>query len=729
MRAGASVAERLALLPVRDRQAALAGLSESEVEALLYDWRGFNARPDQIAPEGKWLIWAIIAGRGFGKTRSGAEWVREQVKAGKRRIALIAETQRDLEQVVVEGDSGILACCPKDEMPVYTKKPVKLVFPNGATAQGYNGTEPDQLRGPQFDAAWCDELAKWAHARAAWDQLQFGLRLGDDPRVLVTTTPRPTELIKSIVAGNEGPVHVTRGRTADNIANLAPSFVKSITERYGGTRMGRQELEAEILGDLPGALWSLSSLDAYRLREAPEMGRILVAVDPAVTATEDSDEHGIIVGGLSAGDKRGIVLEDASLSGSPRAWAQRAVSVYRSWQADGIVIEVNQGGDMVAHTIRTVDPTVRIIEVRASRGKHVRAEPIASRYERGEVAHVGSFVELENQMCVTGDTLIETQRGQVRIDQLNNSDIVMTRKGFAPIHWVGYTGKAKRLVHIRTQNSELRVTECHPIYMPDLSDFVVAGSVAGFQRLLESDNWQHRSRGDQDGSIAWKAGTTKVETSFYTGSFMRPTLGQFLTATMSTILTKTRQTTSRAILLLCCRLTTSTSISALGSTLSGPSLVLASFAGLKRNLSGRGSQPNTAATHARRGLQEPRGGSQLQCETAKSVNQSLRQNEAIKDFAVGFASNITGCETRPSDGEPVYNLSVAAGYLPEYFANGVLVHNCQMTLNGYEGPRSPDRVDALVWLMSALFPAVAERPKAPPIQSAPRQALGAGRRV
>lgn len=275
-----SVAERLAKLPENDRRDIVSLLSEDDALALLHDWRNFNARPEQVAPDGEWDIWAIIAGRGFGKTRAGSEWVREQVKSGRKRIALIAETQRDLEQVIVEGDSGILAVCPPDERPTYTKKPVKLLFPNGAVALGYNGTEPDQLRGPQFDAAWCDELAKWRYARETWDQLQFALRLGDDPRVLVTTTPRPIELIKSIVSGGEGRVKVTSGRTADNFLNLAPAFVDKLTKKYGGTRLGRQELEAEILGDLPGALWSMTTLDTYRKKTA-ECDRIVVAVDPA----------------------------------------------------------------------------------------------------------------------------------------------------------------------------------------------------------------------------------------------------------------------------------------------------------------------------------------------------------------------------------------------------------------------------------------------------------------
>jgi len=391
----ASPAETLAKLPEAQRAEFLATLTDQEAEALLHNWRSFLARPDQVMPEGDWAIWLVLAGRGFGKTRTGAEAVREEVEANRSgRIGLIAETAADARDVMV---AELLRIFPRARRPVYYSSKRRVEFQNGAVAMLYNATEPDQLRGPQHDFLWHDELAKWRYARETWDQAQFGLRLGVHPRQIITTTPRPIELIKAIVAGQEGKVHITRGRTMDNRSNLAASFLDRIQNRYAGTRLGRQELEAEILGDLPGALWSLSTLDAYRLRDRPEVERIVVAVDPAVTATEDSDEHGIVVAGLTA-DQRGVVIEDASLSGSPADWAKRAVSLYRSHAADGIVVEVNQGGDMVAHTIRTIDPNARIIEVRASRGKHVRAEPIAALYEQGRIAHVGAFPELESQM-------------------------------------------------------------------------------------------------------------------------------------------------------------------------------------------------------------------------------------------------------------------------------------------------------------------------------------------
>lgn len=313
---------------------------------------------------------------------------------------MIAETAADGRDVMVEGESGILNVYPPGQRPEYEPSKRRITWPSGAVATLFNATEPDQLRGPQFDCAWCDELAKWKYARETWDMLQFGLRLGEHPQVLVTTTPRPIELVKAILAQEEGKAVVTRGSTYDNAKNLSGRFLERIKRRYEGTRLGRQELSGEVLGDLPGALWSQRTLDGHRLAVAPakdELKRILVSVDHAVTAGEDSNEHGIVVGALTH-DDRGVLLADESLSGSPLEWAERAVSLRKTSGADGIVIEVNQGGDLVAQTIRTVSPDENIIEVRATRGKHVRAEPIAALYEQGRIAHVGRFDALEGQM-------------------------------------------------------------------------------------------------------------------------------------------------------------------------------------------------------------------------------------------------------------------------------------------------------------------------------------------
>ena len=373
-----------------------------------------KARPDQITPEGDWLTWVIIAGRGWGKTRTGAE---DAAWAGLSnpgwRIAVVAPTSADARDTCIEGDSGLLNVLPREATQTWNRSLGELILVNGTRFKTFSADEPERLRGPQHHRAWADELAAWRYPEA-WDQLMFGLRLGEHPQAVVTTTPKPTPLVKSLVAAATS--KVTRGSTFDNAANLAPSALAMLKEKYEGTRLGRQELEAEILGDLPGALWSLAVLDAYRLREAPPIQRIVVAVDPAVSATESSDEHGIIVAGLEG--QRGVVLEDASLSGSPNEWARRAVSLYRSWNADCIVIEVNQGGDMVAHTIRTIDPNVNIREVRASRGKHVRAEPIAALYEQGRVAHVGAFPELEAQMTQMTTSGYEGEGSPDRVDAL-----------------------------------------------------------------------------------------------------------------------------------------------------------------------------------------------------------------------------------------------------------------------------------------------------------------------
>lgn len=411
-----SLAERLATLPPSDRKAALAKLTPEEAEALLHNWRGFLARPEQIAPPGDWDGWLILAGRGFGKSRSGAEWVREGVKSGAlTRIALVGETAKDTRDVMVEGPSGILAVHPEEERPVYEPSKARVTWANGAVATLFNATEPDQLRGPQFDGAWCDELAKWRYARETFDQLQFGLRLGTKPRQIVTTTPRPIELVRELVANARW--QVTRGSTFDNASNLAPGFLSAIREKYEGTRLGRQELNAEILDDIPGALWTRDILDASRRSDLPPLKRVYVGIDPAVTAGEDADEHGIIVAGVD-GDQHGWVVADGSLRGSPLQWARRAVSLHDEYEADGIVVEVNQGGDMVAHTLRSVRPTIKIVEVRATRGKHVRAEPIAALYEQGRVSHHGSFPDLEDQMVLMTPEGYAGEKSPDRLDAL-----------------------------------------------------------------------------------------------------------------------------------------------------------------------------------------------------------------------------------------------------------------------------------------------------------------------
>lgn len=397
-----SPAQLLASLSEAERNAKLAELGPKQIAALRWHWP-FWARPDQLPPEGDdWMTWLILAGRGWGKTRTGAETIRQWVMSGKYgRIALVGETTADVRGVMVDGESGLLNIGPKDERPEYFPSLRQLKWPNGAIATTYNATEPDQLRGPQHDAAWCDEIAKWKYIQETWDQLQFGLRLGDHPRQILTTTPRPLPLLKKML--NDPYVRVTKGKTMDNKDNLAETFMHQIEERFGGTRLGRQELDGEILDDIPGALWQRSLIDTNRVSEPPlDMERVIVAVDPAASSEEGSDENGIVVVGMARdaeGYARGYVLEDASLRGSPEEWAKKAVQMYRKWQADKIVAEKNQGGEMVASVIRAVDRSIMPKLVHASRGKIIRAEPISALYEQNRVHHVGRFDQLEDQMC------------------------------------------------------------------------------------------------------------------------------------------------------------------------------------------------------------------------------------------------------------------------------------------------------------------------------------------
>jgi len=335
----------------------------------------------------------LLTGRGFGKTRSGAEWVRQKVESGIfRRIALVAPTAADARDVMVEGESGILAISPPWNRPVYEPSKRRLTWENGAIATTYSADEPERLRGPQHDSAWVDELAAWRYPEA-WDMLMFGLRLGESPQCAVTTTPKPKQLIRKIL--EDPSAIIVRGSTYENRNNLAPAFFSQIVKTYEGTTLGRQELYGEILTDMPGALWARHNIK--RSEEPETLSRIVVAIDPAVTSTDKSDETGIIVAGKD-GDSF-YVLEDLSGRYSPETWARIAVDAYRRWSADRIVGEVNNGGDMIESVIRQVDRNVAYTSVRASRGKAVRAEPIAALYEQGRGYHCGSFPELEDQAC------------------------------------------------------------------------------------------------------------------------------------------------------------------------------------------------------------------------------------------------------------------------------------------------------------------------------------------
>jgi phage terminase large subunit-like protein len=346
----------------------------------------------------------VLGGRGAGKTRAGAEWVKalalgifEPVIRKCSRIAIVAPTYDEARLVMIEGVSGVLSVHHDEERPKYEPSKRTITWKNGSIAQVFSAEEPDSLRGPQFDAAWCDELAKWKQAEEAWMNVQMALRLGEVPQAVITTTPRATKLIRELM--NDAATVVTRSRTLDNSNQLAPSFLKDVIARYGNTALGRQELDGELVSDNPDALWRRDTIELNRRKLAPDMKRIVVAVDPPATSHAKSNACGIVCVGLGA-DGRCYVLEDASVKRMrPLQWAQRVVDVYNRWNADRIVAEVNQGGEMVRELLTQVDAAVPIKTVHATRGKRARAEPVAAFYEQGRVSHVGGFTALEDEMC------------------------------------------------------------------------------------------------------------------------------------------------------------------------------------------------------------------------------------------------------------------------------------------------------------------------------------------
>ena len=392
-----------------DLEALLLKLGPAKAEELAYTWP-FWARPQQMAPAGDWNTWFINAGRGFGKTRAGVEWVRGLVKRGYKRIAAIAATNSDIERVMINGESGFLARCwegDKTDKGVPMGKPVwsptkrLLTWENGAYVQFFSAEEPERLRGPQFEAAWCDELAAWNRDRDTWDMLQFCLRLGKHPQTCVTTTPKPTKLVRDIMKNPK--TVVTYGSTFDNSANLAATYLQSVKDMYDGTRLGRQELYAEVLDEASGALWTRELLSKCEvevtdpLALAETLARVVVSVDPAVSSNAESDMTGIVVAGM---DINGVcyILHDATERYTPEGWAAKAIELYHLYGADRIVAERNQGGEMVRYTFKTVDETIPIKLVHASRGKFARAEPVSSLYERGRVKHVRGLDALEDQL-------------------------------------------------------------------------------------------------------------------------------------------------------------------------------------------------------------------------------------------------------------------------------------------------------------------------------------------
>lgn len=431
MLARSSLLESLLSLPEPQRLTAIQSLSPPEAEALLYDWEGFWARPNQLEPPGDWRQWFLCGGRGLGKTRTGAEWIRKQlVELPGCRVAIVARTIADARDTCVEGESGLLSCFPPAERrrieDKWNRSQGSGELPNGSSWQCFSSEKPAALRGPQFHIMWADELAAWEKQRAAWEQVPFIVRLpfpaapSRAGRVVITSTPRPVKEIRDLLA--DPLTVVTRGKTSENWHNLN-ALTKAKLDKLKGTRLGRQELDAELLDDTPGALWARALIESLRAscpmvryEDRPaevDLVRIVVGVDPAVTSADESDETGIVVVG-KASNGHLYVLEDASCRDKPERWAARAISALEKWKADRIVAEVNNGGDLVESVIHAVDPNAPVKKVHASRGKMTRAEPIATRYERKEAHHCGTFEKLEDQMC----TYVPGEKSPDRMDAL-----------------------------------------------------------------------------------------------------------------------------------------------------------------------------------------------------------------------------------------------------------------------------------------------------------------------
>lgn len=380
------------------------------------------AHRHQRPPEGDWTNWLLIGGRGAGKTRAGAEWVRAFATAPRRagerarRVALIGEGELEIRDIMIEGVSGLLAVHPQLQRPRWHASLRRLEWDNGAIAQVFSAEDPESLRGPQFHAAWLDELAKWRHAEATFDMLQFGLRLGERPRQVITTTPRPIPLLKRLIADPASAV--TRATTHDNAKNLAPAFIDTVLRRYQGTRLGWQEILGELIEDRPDALWSRATIEGSRVARAPDLQRIVVAVDPPASSARGADACGLVAAGRAENGIIYVIADESAAGLSPALWAAKAIALWRRLAADALVVEVNQGGDMVRAVIAEQDRAVPVIAVHARRGKWLRAEPVAALYEQGRVKHAGSFPALEDEMCDFGLDGLSSGRSPDRLDAL-----------------------------------------------------------------------------------------------------------------------------------------------------------------------------------------------------------------------------------------------------------------------------------------------------------------------
>ena len=411
-------------------QTVLANLTPSEVNLWTSDFASYahlhQRPPERAQGGGPWNTWMLLGGRGAGKTLAGADWVKGLVLGRPpfadrlhKHIALIGESEHEVREVMIEGVSGLLAVhrqCTRQQRPTWIPSRRRLEWPNGAVAQAFSAEDPESLRGSQFEAAWLDEFAKWRHAEATFDMLQFGLRLGLRPRQVITTTPRPIPMLKRILA--DPATALTRAPTSANARHLAPAFLRSVTARYAGTRLGRQELDGEIVEDRPDALWSRALIEQCRVRDAPPLSRIVVAVDPPASSRKGADACGLVAAGRADNGMLYVIADETMAGLSPAAWAARAVALWRRLCADALVVEVNQGGEMARAVLREADPAVPVTTVHATRSKWARAEPVSALYEQGRVKHAGAFPALEDELCDFGLDGLSSGRSPDRLDAL-----------------------------------------------------------------------------------------------------------------------------------------------------------------------------------------------------------------------------------------------------------------------------------------------------------------------
>lgn len=527
-----NLAEKLRSIPKEQLIEAISALTPKQQKEIRYDW-SIWARDDQIPPQSDWNTFLALAGRGWGKTKAAAEWVREQVKRGHKRIAYVCAVNADIEKVFVKGESGILNCCWEGDKthsgirignPIWSPTKRTITWyqdgdPNKkeiAQVQAFSAEEPDRLRGPQFSCAACDELCAWNRDEETWDMLAFTLRLGKHPQVFIATTPRPTKLIRKIMKDEK--TLVVRGSTFDNTANLSDVFLEQIKRQYEGTRLGKQELYAELLLESEGALWTADMIDRCQISidEVPDLVRVVVAVDPATTSNVESDSTGIIVAGVDI-NGIGYVLGDYTMKDLPEKWVAKAVSLYGEFGASRIVYEKNQGGDMIPTLFRVVDENIPLRGVHASVAKIARAEPVSALYERDKVKHVrnpkngASLTELETQMttfepfskhkspdrydaCLAKGTLIHTKCGNKPIELVTTEDQVLTRGGYKPVLWAGKTRKEEKVLEIVLSNGYvIKATPEHPFYVKDYG-WVMASELVEGDALVnheEIESWNN----------------------------------------------------------------------------------------------------------------------------------------------------------------------------------------------------------------------------------------------